>query len=67
MPRPRKEVTENQRRSIVAKYIKGPPGNGLKQIGDSFDPSLTVAVVRRVLETNGVEIRGRGRPCLAEA
>jgi hypothetical protein len=64
MPRPRKVVTENQRRSIVAQYAKG---TGLKEIGDSFENTLTVAIVRRVLVENGSEIRLRGRPCLAEA
>jgi hypothetical protein len=63
MPRPKKEVTENQRRSIIAKYNSG---MGLREIGDSFeDNTLAVAVVRRVLVENNVAIRGRGRPCVA--
>jgi hypothetical protein len=69
MPRPKTEVSANQVRGILAKYAadRDPKPMGLLEIAESFEPSLTVAVVRRVLVENGVEIRGRGRPCLAEA
>jgi hypothetical protein len=63
MPRSKTVISENQRRSIIAKYT-GEKAMGMLEIGESFETPLTVAVVRRVLVENGIEIRGRGRPCL---
>lgn len=60
MARPRKVVTENQRRSIVSRYAKG---DGFADIGKDLE--LTAAVIRRTLTDNNVTIRGRGRPKLA--
>ena len=59
MARPKKTVTENQRRSIVSRYGKG---EGLISLSAGFE--LSPPVIRRVLVDNKVPIRGRGRPTL---
>ncbi len=59
MARPKKTVTENQRRSIVSRYNKG---EGLISLSSEFE--LSPPVIRRVLIENKVSIRGRGRPTL---
>lgn len=60
MARPRKTVTSNQQRSIVARYKKG---EGLVEIAEAI--KLGIPVVRRVLVDNKITIRGRGRPVTA--
>lgn len=57
MARVRKVVTENQKRSILARYEKA---EGFLTISKALD--LTAAVIRRTLVENGVKIRLRGRP-----
>ncbi len=59
MARPKKTVTENQRRSIILRYDKG---EGLISLSTEF--KLSPPVIRRVLVDNKVTIRGRGRPTL---
>ncbi len=60
MARPKKTVTENQRRSIVSRYGKG---EGLVALATEFE--LSPPVIRRVLTEADVDIRGRGRPSLS--
>lgn len=60
MPRPKKAVSANHQRSIIARYNKG---EGLVAIGKAL--GYGVQIVRRVLADGKVKIRKRGRPRLA--
>ena len=62
MARPQTKVNVNTRRSIVAQYKKGGPGNGFTAIAERL--GLGIQVIRRVLVAEGVTIRGKGRPAL---
>jgi hypothetical protein len=57
MARKRKEISEAQRRRIIAAYKEG---LGMLKIGNSLGHN--VVVIRRVLIENNLVVRGRGRP-----
>ena len=57
MPKPRKQISEAQRRSIIERYAMG---EGFLTLGACFGHS--VSVIRRTLTDSGVEIRKQGRP-----
>lgn len=63
MSRPKKAVSANHQKSIIAQYKKGGEGNGLVAIAKRL--GYGVQIVRRVLADGKVKIRGRGRPRVA--